>query len=68
MAIGGGGGGGGGGSGRGAIPSTTRSGKEVEFLVADMADIMFNSSSSSSKSTVFQAPEDVKWKPGDKQG
>ena len=64
MAIGG----GGGGSGSGAIPSTTRSGKEVEFLVADMADIMFNSGSSSSKSTIFQALEDVKWKPSDKQG
>lgn len=59
-----------GGSGSGAGPSTTRSGKEVEFPVADMADVMFNSGSSSSNSMdfLFQAPEDVKWKPGDKQG
>ena len=69
MAIGG-GGGGGSGSGSGAGPSNTRSGKEVEFPVADMADVMFNSGSSSSNSMdfLFQAPEDVKWKPGDKQG
>ena len=60
--------GGGGGSGSGVVPSTTRSGNEVEFPVADMADMMFNSGNSSSKSTVFQAPKDVKWKPGDKQG
>ncbi|KAF3969268.1 hypothetical protein ACB098_06G129200 [Castanea mollissima] len=66
MAIGG----GGSGSGSGAGPSTARSGKEVEFPVADMADVMFNSGSSSSNSMdfLFQAPEDVKWKPGDKQG
>ena len=42
MAVGGGGGG-------GAGPSTTRSGKEVEFPVADMAGVMFNSGSSSSE-------------------
>uniref|UniRef100_A0A2N9EUQ7 WRKY domain-containing protein n=1 Tax=Fagus sylvatica TaxID=28930 RepID=A0A2N9EUQ7_FAGSY len=75
--LGGGGGGGGGGSsasgmvvvGGGAGPSTTRTGKELEYPVADLADAMFNSGSSSSNSMdfLFQSPEDNKWKPGDKQ-
>ncbi|XP_040999647.1 WRKY transcription factor 55-like [Juglans microcarpa x Juglans regia] len=38
------------GAGAGAGPSTSRSGKEVECPVADMADAMFNSGSSSSNS------------------
>ncbi|GMY08289.1 WRKY transcription factor 55 [Fagus crenata] len=57
------------GGGGGAGPSTTRTGKELEYPVADLADAMFNSGSSSSNSMdfLFQSPEDNKWKPGDKQ-
>lgn len=43
-------GGGGSGGSSGSGPSTVRYGKEVEYLVADMADVMFNSGSSSSNS------------------
>ncbi|XP_062157108.1 WRKY transcription factor 55 [Alnus glutinosa] len=62
-------GGGGGGGGGGAGPSTTRTGKEVEFPVADMADVMFNSGSSSSNISMdflFHSNED-KWEKEDKQ-
>jgi hypothetical protein len=60
---------GGGGSGDGAGPSTTRTGKEVEFPVVDLADAMFNSGSSSSNISMdflFHPTED-KWETGDKQ-
>jgi hypothetical protein len=59
----------GGGGGGGAGPSTTRTGKEVEFPVADMADVMFNSGSSSSNISMdflFHSNED-KWEKEDKQ-
>lgn len=60
---------GGGSSGDGAGPSTTRTGKEVEFPVVDLADAMFNSGSSSSNISMdflFHPTED-KWETGDKQ-
>ncbi|KDP21638.1 hypothetical protein JCGZ_03309 [Jatropha curcas] len=62
------GGGGGRGSGSGAGPSTARFGKEAEYPVADMADAMFNSGSSSSNSMelIFTAMED-KWEPEEKK-
>ncbi|GLT58801.1 hypothetical protein SLA2020_316650 [Shorea laevis] len=55
--------------GGGAGPSTTRTGKEVEFPVVDLADAMFNSGSSSSNISMdflFHPTED-KWETGDKQ-
>ncbi|KAJ9176017.1 hypothetical protein P3X46_014510 [Hevea brasiliensis] len=61
FSLGGGGGGGSSGSSMaGAGPSTVRYGKEVEYPVADMADVMFNSGSSSSNSMelIFTSMED----------
>lgn len=59
-----------GGGGGGAGPSTTRSGKEVEYAVADMADAMFNSGSSSSNSMdfLFHSSAEDKRESGDKEG
>ncbi|XP_059459181.1 WRKY transcription factor 55 [Corylus avellana] len=55
--------------GGGAGPSATRTGKDVELPVADMADVMFNSGSSSSNISMdflFHSNDD-KWETGDKQ-
>ncbi|KAF5453754.1 hypothetical protein F2P56_028629 [Juglans regia] len=52
--------------GGGAGPSTSRSGKEVECPVADMADAMFNSGSSSSNSMDWLLGD--KWESEDKEG
>ncbi|OAY38277.1 WRKY transcription factor 55 [Manihot esculenta] len=51
-----------------AGPSTVRYGKEAEFPVADMADVMFNSGSSSSNSmeSIFTYMEG-KWEPEEKK-
>lgn len=54
------------GRGGGAGPSTSRSGKEVECPVADMADAMFNSGSSSSNSMDWFLGN--KWESEDKEG
>ncbi|XP_050210562.1 WRKY transcription factor 55 [Mercurialis annua] len=62
--------GGGASSGSGAGPSTVRYGKEAEYPVADMADVMFNSGSSSSNSMelIFTSLEEHnKWDQGDKK-
>lgn len=56
-----------GGGGAGAEPSTSRYGPD-NYPVADMADVMFNSGSSSGNSmeSLF-APTEDKWEPGEKK-
>lgn len=51
-----------------AGPSTSRYGRDVDFHVADMADAMFNSGSSSNNSMelIFSTMDD-KWDSGDKK-
>lgn len=61
---------GGGGSGAGTSAGTRHYGKEVDYPVVDMADVMFNTgvgSSSNSMEFLFPSMED-KWdSPGDKK-
>lgn len=57
--------------GGGAGPSSIRFGREMEFQlpVADLADVMFNSGSSSGNSMdlIFSSGMEDKWDPGDKR-